>query len=93
VGRELAVGLRRAHAPAVAAVELLEDDAAERRVLDDVVLDDDVVEPGLGAVGRFDLDDDAAGALRRVPAGLELDPGRIVVGGVAADPVDDAATS
>ena len=40
--------------------------------------------------GGFDLDDDAAGPLRGVPAGLERHPGRIVVGGVAADPVHDA---
>ncbi len=37
-----------------------------------------------------DLDHDAAGALRRVPAGLERHPRRDVVGDGAADPVDHA---
>ena len=80
-------GRRAAGPPVDAPVELLEDDAAERAVLDDVVLDQHVVELRLhrGAGARLDVEHDAAGALGGVPPGLKGDSRR-VVGGVAADP-------
>src|SRR6185312_3072012 len=75
-------GRRAAGPPVDAPVELLEDDAAERTVLDDVVLDQHVVELRLhgGAGPRLDVEYDAAGSLGGVPSRLEGDSGGVVGG-------------
>lgn len=64
------------HAP----VELLENDAAEGRILDGVALDEHVVEARLhdAAAARLHVEHDAARLLGRVPTGLKGDAGGVV---------------